>query len=96
MKQFLGFQSQEWENKHVKISMRQIHSIKSARRESDSDGHTDRIIVTWSRDPRGSLAEGAQGDAGDRDGGGTTSRSVYEDREHGPIEDDEGDGELRG
>ena len=96
LKQFLGFQSREWENKRVKISMRQIHSIKSARRESDSDGQVDRIIVTWRRDPLGPVAEGTQINAGDRDGGGTTSRSVYEDREHGPIEDDEGDGELRG
>ena len=96
LKQFLGFQLQEWENKRVKISMRQIHSIKSARRESDSYGKVNRVIIAWRRDPRGPVAEGTKINAGDRDGGGTTSGGLHEDRERGPVEDAEGDGEHRG
>ena len=76
--------------------MRQIRLNKSARRESESDGQAYRITAEGSGDPRGSMAEGAQDDARDRDGGGATSGGVREDREHGPIEDGEGDGELRG
>ena len=66
--------------------------------QSESDSHVEinRVDVTRRRDPRGPVAEGAQVNARDRDGGGAASRSIHEDHERGPVEDDEGDGELGG